>query len=145
MEQGIDGCVIGSIVNSVPFWALTKNPNVPQITNAAMLAPYSVATFSAPSTAYTVQTEMFKEANLPTNIRQGAFGTLLPMLDTGNADIALELEPNVSIAVANGAKVVYSFADKYPDFTFTGITTSKKTIDEKPEIVPAFYQCYYQS
>lgn len=78
---------------------------------------------------------MFKEANLPTNIRQGAFGTLLPMLDTGNADIALELEPNVSIAVANGAKVVYSFADKYPDFTFTGITTSKKTIDEKPEIV----------
>lgn len=128
-EQGIDGCVIGSIVNSVPFWALTKNPNVPQITNAAMLAPYSVATFSAPSTAYTVQTEMFKEANLPTNIRQGAFGTLLPMLDTGNADIALELEPNVSIAVANGAKVVYSFADKYPDFTFTGITTSKKTID----------------
>jgi len=49
-EQGIDGCVIGSVVNSVPFWALTKNPNVPQITNAAMLAPYSVATFSAPST-----------------------------------------------------------------------------------------------
>ena len=137
-EQGIDGCVIGSIVNSVPFWALTKNPNVPQITNAAMLAPYSVATFSAPSTAYTVQTEMFKEAKLPTNIRQGAFGTLLPMLDTGNADIALELEPNVSIAVANGAKVVYSFADKYPDFTFTGITTSKKTIDEKPEIVQHF-------
>lgn len=137
-EQGIDGCVIGSIVNSVPFWALTKNPNVPQITNAAMLAPYSVATFSTPSTAYTVQTEMFKEANLPTNIRQGAFGTLLPMLDTGNADIALELEPNVSIAVANGAKVVYSFADKYPDFTFTGITTSKKTIDEKPEIVQHF-------
>ena len=99
-EQGIDGCVIGSIVNSVPFWALTKNPNVPQITNAAMLAPYSVATFAAPSTAYTVQTEMFKEAN--------------------------------------GAKVVYSFADKYPDFTFTGITTSKKTIDEKPEIVQHF-------
>lgn len=60
------------------------------------------------------------------------------MLDTGNADIALELEPNVSIAVANGAKVVYSFADKYPDFTFTGITTSKKTIDEKPEIVQHF-------
>lgn len=25
-EQGIDGCVIGSIVNSVPFWALTKIP-----------------------------------------------------------------------------------------------------------------------
>ncbi len=29
-EQGRDGCVIGSIVNSVPFWALTKSPNVPQ-------------------------------------------------------------------------------------------------------------------
>lgn len=137
-EQGIDGRVIGSIVNSVPFWALAKNPEVPLITNAAMLAPYSVATFSAPSTAYTVQTEMFKDADLTPNIKQGAFGALLPMLDTGNADIALELEPNVSTAVANGAKVVYSFADKYPNFTFTGITTSKKTIDENPEIVQRF-------
>lgn len=137
-EQGIDGRVIGSIVNSVPFWALTQKMEVPQITNAAMLKPYSVATFSAPSTAYTVQTEMFKEANLTPNIKQGAFGALLPMLDAGNADIALELEPNVSTAVAKGAKVVYSFADKYPDFTFTGITTSKKIIDEKPEIVQRF-------
>lgn len=137
-EQGIDGRVIGSIVNSVPFWALTKKMDVPQIADAAMLKPYSVATFSAPSTAYTVQSEMFKEANLAPNIKQGAFGTLLPMLDAGKADIALELEPNVSTAVTNGAKVVYSFADKYPDFTFTGITTSKKTIDEKPETVQRF-------
>lgn len=137
-EQGIDGRVIGSIVNSVPFWALTKKKEVPQITDAAMLKPYSVATFSAPSTAYTLQVEMFKEANLPPSIKQGAFGALLPMLDAGSADIALELEPNVSTAVANGAKVVYSFADKYPDFTFTGITTSKKIIEEKPEIVQSF-------
>lgn len=137
-EQGIEGRVIGSIVNSVPFWALTKNPDIPQITDAKMLAPYSVATFSAPSTAYTVQTEMFKEANLPVNIKQGAFGTLLPMLDAGRADIALELEPNVSMAIKDGAKVIYSFAEKYSEFTFTGITTSKKVIDEKPETVQKF-------
>lgn len=137
-EQGIDGRVIGSIVNGVPFWAVSKNSEVPNITDAYMLKPYSVATFSAPSTAYTVQSEMFQDANLTPNIKQGAFGAILPMLDAGNADIALELEPNVSLAIANGANVVYSFSEKYPEFSFTGITTSKKTIENKPETVQRF-------
>lgn len=137
-EKGIDGRVIGGIVNGVPFWALAKNTSIPSITEASMLKPYSVATFSAPSTAYTIQLEMFKLASIEPNIKQGAFGTLIPMLDAGRADIALELEPNVSIALNKGAKIVYSFIQKYPEFAFTGITASKKTIDENPHLVQRF-------
>lgn len=136
-EQGIEGRVIGGIVNGVPFWAITKK-DIPQITDARMLQPYSVATFSAPSTAYTVQKKMFQDAGLKPNIKQGAFGGLIPMLDAGQADIALELEPNVSTAIANGAKDVYSFVNTYPEFAFTGITTSLKTIESDQEIVQHF-------
>lgn len=136
-EQGIDGRVVGGIVNGVPFWAITKK-DIPPITEAQMLQPYSVATFSAPSTAYTVQKKMFQDAGLKPNIKQGAFGGLIPMLDAGHADIALELEPNVSTAMSNGAKEVYSFTDIYPEFAFTGITTSLKTIENEPELVQRF-------
>lgn len=136
-EKGIDGRVIGGIVNGVPFWAITKK-DIPPITDGRMLQPYSVATFSAPSTAYTVQKKMFQDAGLKPNIKQGAFGGLIPMLDAGQADIALELEPNVSTAIANGAKDVYSFAKIYPEFAFTGITTSLETIEKKPELVQHF-------
>lgn len=136
-EKGIEGRVIGGIVNGVPFWAITKK-DIPQITDSKMLQPYSVATFSAPSTAYTVQKKMFLDAGLKPNIKQGAFGGLIPMLESGQADIALELEPNVSTAIANGAKDVYSFVDMYPEFAFTGITTSLKTIEKNPELVQHF-------
>ncbi len=136
-EKGIEGRVIGGIVNGVPFWAITKK-NIPPIIDSKMLQPYSVATFSAPSTAYTVQIKMFQDAGLKPNIKQGAFGGLIPMLDAGQADIALELEPNVSTAIANGAKDVYSFAKIYPEFAFTGITTSLETIEKEPELVQHF-------
>ena len=136
-EKGIEGRVIGGIVNGVPFWAITKK-DIPQIKDARMLQPYSVATFSAPSTAYTVQKKMFQDAGLNPNIKQGAFGGLIPMLDAGQADIALELEPNISTAINNGAKEVYSFVNIYPEFAFTGITTSLKTIEKDPELVQHF-------
>lgn len=136
-EKGIEGRVIGGIVNGVPFWAITKK-DIPSITDSKMLEPYSVATFSAPSTAYTVQKKMFQDAGLKPNIKQGAFGGLIPMLDAGQADMALELEPNISTAIANGCKVAYSFVDIYPEFAFTGITTSLKTIKRDPELVQHF-------
>lgn len=137
-ENGINGRVIGGIVNGVPFWAITTNKNIPTITEPQMLAPYSVATFAAPSTAYTVQTEMYNKGGIRPNIKQGNFGGIIPMMETGNADIALELEPNVSSAVYAGAKIVYSLAEQYPDFAFTGITTTQKTIDENPKLVQHF-------
>lgn len=136
-EKGIKGRVIGGIVNGVPFSAITKK-DIPQITDAKMLQQYSVATFSSPSTAYTVQKKMFQEAGLKPNIKQGAFGAMIPMLDAGQADIALELEPNVSTAILNGAKEVYSFSNIYPEFSFTGITTSNKIVEEDSALVQHF-------
>ena len=137
-EKGQNGKVIASVVNGVPFWGVTKNKSIPEIKSGKQLNGYKVATFPSPSTAYTLQYDMFEDAGLKPNIRQGAFGALLPMLDARQVDIALELEPNVSTAVHNGAKIVYSMADIYGDFAITGVTVSEETAKSKKELMQKF-------
>jgi NitT/TauT family transport system substrate-binding protein len=81
---------------------------------------------------------MFKQGGLQPKIREAQFGTLLPALKAGAGDIALELEPNVSIAASQGGKVVYSLAKTYGDFAITGVTVSDKTISSNPTLVRRF-------
>jgi len=132
--RGQNGIVVANLVNGVPFWGITYRDIAP-LENAKDLAPHSVATFSSPSTAYALQRKMFSDAGLAPNIREGAFGTIIPMLKAGTADIGLELEPNVSQAVADGAKIVYSLADRYGDFAITGVTASDLTVQQDPALV----------
>jgi NitT/TauT family transport system substrate-binding protein len=127
-KRGQPGRVIASVVNGVPFWGITFNPKIKPITDPKELGSYSVATFPAPSTAYTLQKEMFQRASLTPNIREGAFGTLMAMLRAGQADIALELEPNVSQAIGEGAHVVYAMSDVYGDFAITGLTATPELL-----------------
>lgn len=134
-EKGQPGKVVASILSGVPFWGVTKNKNISEINQAADLKTYSVATLPAPSTAYTLQRNMFQSAGLKPNIKEVAYGALLPALDSGQVDIALELEPNVSIAVKNGDKIVYSLAKYYPDFALTGLTALPDYIQKNPETV----------
>lgn len=137
-ERGQNGKVIASIVNGVPFWGIT-NKDIEPFADIKGLNGYSVATFPSPSTAYTLQFDMFEDAGLEPNIRQAAFGALLPLMEAGEVDIALELEPNISTAIKNNnSKIVYSMADMYGDFAITGVTVTEETIKEKPELIQKF-------
>lgn len=136
--QGQKVKVVAGILNAVPFWGVTKNPKVPEITSPSQLKGFSVATFPEPSTAYTLQAQMFRAGGLEPNIKQAQFGTLLPLLGTGTVDIVLELEPNVSIAASQGARVVYSLASQYGEFATTGVTVSQKMLDTRREVVERF-------
>ncbi len=78
---------------------------------------------------------MFEKGGLEPSIRQSAFGTLLSLLESKQADIALELEPNVSQALAKGYHIVYSLADVYGDFTITGITCTPDYLDGHRDVV----------
>lgn len=143
--KGQPGKVIASIVNGVPFWGVTKNSEVPEIENPKQLEGFTVATFPSPSTAFTLQKQMFETAGLKPQIRQAAFGALLPLLEAGAVDIALELEPNVSTAVKQGARVVYSMAEMYGDFAITGVTTRETLIAENPDLVQKFVNAIQQA
>lgn len=144
-QRGQPGKVISSIVNGVPFWGIAKNNKISSIKTPADLKPYSVATFPSPSTAFTLQKKMFESAALPTNIREGGFGALLALVEAGKADIALELEPNVSQAIHNGYRVVYSLSDIYGDFAITGMTSTPGFIKDNPKIVSIMVQSIQES
>lgn len=144
-SKGQPGKVIASVVNGVPFWGVTKNSDVPQIKEPKQLEGFTVATFPSPSTAFTLQKQMFEGAGLKPQIRQAAFGALLPLLEAGAVDIALELEPNVSTAVKQGARVVYSMAEMYGDFAITGVTTREALIAENPDLVQKFVNAIQQA
>lgn len=137
-SKGQSGQVVASIVNGVPFWGVAKRTDIPEIKDPSMLKNYSVATFPAPSTAYVLQEEMFKKGGLKPNIKQAAFGTLLTQLESGQADIALELEPNVSTAVKQGARIVYAMPEVYGDFSITGVSVSEEMVQKNPEQVQKF-------
>lgn len=132
--RGQPGRVIASIVNGVPFWGITFKKDIRPFAEPKELDGYTVATFPAPSTAYTLQRKMFMQAGLTPKIREGAFGTLITMLRTGQADIALELEPNVSQAESDGARVVYSMPQIYGDFALTGLTATPESLARDPDL-----------
>lgn len=132
--RGQNGVVVASLVNGVPFWGITYQ-DISPFEDAKELEHHSVATFPSPSTAYALQKKMFSDAGLAPNIREGAFGAIIPMLRAGNADIGLELEPNVSQAVSDGARIVYSLAKRYGDFAITGVTTTDQTVQRDPALV----------
>jgi len=70
-------------------------------------------------------------------IVQSAFGTLLPLLKANHADMALEIEPMVSIATHQGAHIVYAPADHGGDFAFTGLTVSDDFCKRHPAQIQA--------
>lgn len=133
-HRGQPGRIIASIVNGVPFWGITFNQKMATIKDPKDLKGHVVGTFPAPSTAYTLQKKMFLDAGLQPDIREGAFGTIFAMLRTGQVDIGLELEPNVSQALSENAKIVYSMKDVYGPFAITGLSATPAALKSDPNL-----------
>jgi NitT/TauT family transport system substrate-binding protein len=133
-KRGQPGQVIASIVNGVPFWGITLNQRMSPIKAPQDLKGHVVGTFPAPSTAYTLQKKMFLDGGLKPEIREGAFGTIFAMLRAGQVDIGLELEPNVSQALADKAKIAYSMKEIYGPFAMTGLSAVPDALRADPNL-----------
>jgi len=146
-EKGQGGKVIASIVNGVPFWGVAFRKDVKPVRKTEDFAGLRIATYSAPSTNYTVMKKILQNEGRPVKAKivEGAFGSLIAMIKAGNADIAMELEPVTSIAVAEGAQVVYSMARSFGDFAFTGLTATDSYIKEHPDNVKAVVKALNKS
>lgn len=140
--QGLQGRVIATLVNRVSFWGVSMNPNLDTTAVFDGFNGLTVATYPAPSTNYTLVLDaMTDEGRLESprgTIREAAYGSLLALLENGDADIAMELEPTTTIAIEKGAKLVYSFPEHTGPFAFTGITASPQTLLEKTEMTRSF-------
>lgn len=138
-EKGQGGQVVASIVNGVPFWAVTMRNDISEFKTAEDAASLRLTTYPSPSTGYTITKTFLKNQGNPVDaqIIEGRFGALLPMIRNNQADVAITIEPMVSIALNEGGKVVYSMYDAYGDFALTGMTADDKFIQENPETVQA--------
>jgi len=145
--RGQGGKVVAGIVRGVPFWVITFNKDIKKIDNAAGFKGYRIATYTAPSTSYAVMKNILRNDGhaVDAKIVQGAFGTLLALLKANQADMALEIEPMVSIATHQGARVVYSPASILGDFAFTGLTVSDDYYNKHPDEIKSAVKAISQA
>jgi NitT/TauT family transport system substrate-binding protein len=138
-ERGQGGKVVASIVRGVPFWVVSFDNKLKAFDNASGFAGHRIATYTAPSTSYAVMKSILANNRHPVDAKlvQGAFGTLLALLKTNQADMALDIEPIVSIATNQGAHIVYSPASKLGEFAFTGLTVSDTFHAKHPDRIQA--------
>jgi NitT/TauT family transport system substrate-binding protein len=137
-ERGQGGKIVAQVVNGIPFWGVAFKDAIKPITKREDMSGLRIATFSAPSTSYTVMKDYLSNKGRPikATIVQGApTGSIVAMVKAGQADIAMELEPTASIAVAQGGHIVCSLQKEFGDFAITGLSTSEQYAKEHPEVV----------
>jgi ABC-type nitrate/sulfonate/bicarbonate transport system substrate-binding protein len=97
-----------------------------------------IATIPAPSTTYTLLSQFLEVNQLAlskTRLVQAAIGAQLATLEAGDADIAVDLEPRVSLLEEQGYRVVFNL-DRYTlPMAITGLTTTEDFIKDHPETV----------
>jgi len=145
-EKGWDGRVITMAVDRVAIWGVTFDDEIKPFTDPQGFRGLTVATYPEPNTSYVVQKQLALKAGLElgkdTTIVQVPFGTELATLKNKQADIAQTIEPNVSQVELQGGVVVFSYAEAWGPLAFTGVMTSQKLIEDKPELVQKVVTAY---
>jgi NitT/TauT family transport system substrate-binding protein len=144
-EQGAKGKVVASIVSGVSIWGLT-NKDMPEIEKAEDFSNLKIGTFPAPSTVYTLVKSTISNPDVKkADIVQAPIGSQVALLEKGLVDVAMEIEPSVSIAESQGYKVVYSASKFYGAFAFTGVTTTEDNIAKNKETIQKFVNAIEKS
>src|SRR5207302_1217665 len=124
------------------IWGVTFDKSIKPFSNPKGFKGMTVATYPNPNTAYVIQKQLDANAGLAlgktTRIIEVPFGTELSTLKNKQASIAQTIEPNVSQVEVQGGVVAFSYPDAYGPLAFTGVMTSKKLIDENPQLVQKF-------
>lgn len=134
-ERGGPGKVVALMITKLGLSGYTNKPKLAAITDLKQLNGLKVSSFPEPSTTYTLLSQV-KAKNAPKmQIVQAAFGAQLAALEAKKVDIAIDLEPTVSIAEDKGYKVVLDFEKYTQPQAITGITTTDDIIKKKPATV----------
>ncbi len=135
-EKGGPGKIVAMMVTRLGLSGYTNKATVPDIVNAQDAKGLRIGSLPAPSTMYTLLTEFVRNNELEgTKIMQAAIGAQLAALEAGTVDVAVDLEPTVSIAESKGYRVNFPF-DRFTETqAITGISTLESTIQKRPDLV----------
>jgi NitT/TauT family transport system substrate-binding protein len=147
-QRGGPGKIVGNVVGRVAFWGVAVDPKVTKIEKPQDFSGKRVVTYPAPMTIYALQKRNRIEGGLKPDdgsILQVQFGTELAPLFSGDADVTMTIEPIVSQALSKGARIVYSFPERYGDFTLTGIMVKEDLIQRSPDRVQHVLNAYQRA
>lgn len=148
-QRGGPGKIVGSVVNRVAFWGVALDPAIPMIETPEDFEDLRVVTYPEPMTIYALQKRAVIKAGLTLGenafIIQARFGTELAPLFANKADITMTIEPVVSQALARGARIVYSYPDRYGEYALTGIMVSDDLINDDPALVQSILNAYQRA
>lgn len=135
-EKGGPGKIVAMMVTRLGLSGYTNKASVPDIVNATDAKGLRIGSLPAPSTMYTLLTEFVRNNKLEgTKITQAAIGAQLAALEAGTVDVAVDLEPSVSLAESKGYRVNFPF-DRFTETqAITGISTLESTIQSRPDLV----------
>lgn len=134
-ERGFRAKTVALIIEKLALYGYTNSKTLPEISDPQQLSAVRVGSFPSPSTAFTLLSRLNLQIKPPMTIVQGAHGSQLALLTAKRVDIALDLEPTVSVAEAAGHRVVLDLAQLTPPTAITGLMTSQKLIEKDPVLV----------
>lgn len=135
-EKGGPGKIVALMVSKLGIAGYTNKDKVPMIQTAQDAAGLRIGSLPAPSTMYTLLREFVKKHKLDsTEIVQAAIGAQLAALEAGKVDVAVDLEPTISIAESKGYRVNFPFERFTEPQAITGLSTLDSTIQNRPDLV----------
>jgi NitT/TauT family transport system substrate-binding protein len=136
-KKGASVVNVAMVVDGVPVWVLA--PKTSSYTGIKDLAGKKVSVALPPSTSTYLIERLIKQMNLDITFDTVQIGTELAPVSAGRDAAACLYEPQVDEGLANGYKIVYSFATQYPgDYAFSNMDTLASTIKIQPAMVQAF-------
>jgi NitT/TauT family transport system substrate-binding protein len=132
-DKGGPGKVLALMITRLGLSGVTNKDNIPQIKNVKQLNGLRLSSFPEPSTVFTILTELRQKNNLNMPIIQAPFGGQMALLETGRVDIAVDLEPSVSIFEDKGYRIVFNFKPWTEAQAITGITSSEDFLKKNPQ------------
>ena len=147
-RSDIQSRIIAEICSRVALWGITHNPVIHDIQSETDLVGLRLGCFPSPSTSHTLL-----QAAKATNKRllksmeiiQAPIGQQSDLLLSNKADIALYIEPFISIAEERGWRVVYNAPQIYKEYAFSALYSSTKFIAENPKIIDAVQKALQQA
>lgn len=136
MQHGARAVVLAQVVARIAVWGIAGSNEQGDWTAEAVRGK-RVATQVRPMTAYVYAVESIRNLGLDpekdVTLIESRPGTEIAPLALGQADFAFTLEPNASVAVSKGGRVVLSLPKQLGDRIFTGLLTTRKFVEEHPE------------
>lgn len=147
VEKGGPGRVVGSVVQRAQYFGVSKT--LKPITDPKQFKGLKIVTSPDPNTNYSVTKRLLTEAGLvigrDVQILQVTPGTEIGAMLAGQADVAIAYQPGVAEARAQGARIVFDFANPIGPFCNTGIMVLNSTITSHGEDIQALCDGFQQA